>query len=159
MSHRSTIMAHKPEFEYALERAIANDDHRDKRAQGNGTALQPGCSVLFRYDENCDQCARKTMHPHSLGASMYCSRCCPACARSAMAGRRASITNPAGRQFVAADPARPASKQFRTSVAAYVAWPDYRSRPRPLGDMTTALPIAYRPAPPPPEAYEDDGPP
>ena len=67
-----------------LDRAIANDDHlalrRARRATAVDGAMRRRCEMLFRYQEVCDQCARRTWSPHLSEGRAFCRRCCPACA-------------------------------------------------------------------------------
>lgn len=69
--------------DYKFERAIAQDDYLDRRlahwAAAEGDRIGR-CEILFHFEEQCDQCARKTYRSHIAAGRSFCKSCCPACA-------------------------------------------------------------------------------
>jgi hypothetical protein len=63
-----------------LDRVLAHEDHLELRRARRADAGDGRCQILYHYQEDCDQCSRRTFQPHLTATRSYCRRCCPACA-------------------------------------------------------------------------------
>lgn len=84
---------------HEFDRPITHDDRlalcqarRAQRVEGPGH-----CEVLFHYEQNCDQCARRSYRPHVTAGRTFCRNCCPACGRAVLGARVGFVRNQIGR--------------------------------------------------------------
>jgi hypothetical protein len=67
-------------YDSDFDRVLAHDDHLALRRARRAGDADGRCEILFRYEEVCDQCGRRTWQPHVAAGRTFCRRCCPGCA-------------------------------------------------------------------------------